>query len=441
MAKLPRLRRALELAMETPIRPTGIPVRVLVVSTSMWIDYLQPSPGITSEFVPTRFRNYIIADNTRIERGGLFHEHTHLFLYTQMLGTFPAWFDEGFAQMMEYGQYAGNKARFFPTSFGDTNGWLPTARVLRVTKDSPEYLGEAHTANFHFQSRAMVQRALMDDTEFGKKVFAYITALNDLKSPDEAEKAFGMTGDELDYQMRAYVNRSSRTKVRLDLGEVAEVPLPDGTPLSKLDSLMEIITVSLDTGLGVARVEELLDAADKEAGGRARTLVPRLRLAAQRKDDARLVQLYQDVGPQLASPAVARDVGLALFERVQTLEQKPAVPAQAAQIEAQGFELLNRALASTPDDPQAVWAYATLAARLDRDLDVALKRLMPMFERLPRNPDMAHAAALVLAARNDPGVGHFYNAVFKYAHTLDEKRWAAEQLGALGRKSADAAGQ
>jgi hypothetical protein len=108
---------------------------------------------------------------------------------------------------------------------------------------------------------------------------------------------------------------------------------------------------------------------------------------------------------------------------------------------AHSFELLNRSLVANPDDPEAVWAYAMLSARLKQDLDQALKRLMPMFERVPRNPDMAHATALVLAARNDPNVGKFYNAVFRYAHTFEEKRWARDQLNALGKQSAASGGK
>jgi thioredoxin-like negative regulator of GroEL len=96
--------------------------------------------------------------------------------------------------------------------------------------------------------------------------------------------------------------------------------------------------------------------------------------------------------------------------------------------------LLDRALAANPDDPEAAWAYATLAAGLKKDLDVAWQRLTPMFERLPRNPDIAHAAALLLEARGDPEAAKFYQAVFRYAHSFEEKRWAAEKMAALGGK-------
>ena len=138
---------------------------------------------------------------------------------------------------------------------------------------------------------------------------------------------------------------------------------------------------------------------------------------------------------QARDPQIARGIGLALFDRVLTLDEKPAILMDAATMMARSFELLDRSLEANADDPEAVWAYATLAAGLKKDLDVAWQRLTPMFDRLPRNPDIAHAAALVLEARNDPDAGKYYEAVFKYAHSLDEKRWAADKMTAFNKKN------
>ncbi len=436
MAKLPRLDRALELAAALHSRPTGIPTRVCVVSTSIWARYLQPSPGIISEFVPARFTNYIIADNTRINRFGLFHEHTHLFLYTQGGRFYPHWFDEGLAQMMESAQFTTTTARIYPPWPDDRGAWIPIERVLSATKDSPDYLDEATTRTFHFEAHSMTYRALIDDVDFGKQVDAYINGLNLLESPEHAQAHFGVDADGLNYQMHAWVNRTKRNYVKVVLGDVSDQPLPAGTPLSRLDALLEIANVSLDTGFGVDRVDELLDAAEREPGVGNRTLVPGMRLAAKRMQDERLLEMLGRAQPGLSDPTIERGVGLALFDRVLTLDVRPASPAGAEQMKTRSFELLNHSLEAHPEDPEAVWAYATLSASLKKDLDLALQRLAPMFERLPRNPDLAHAAALVMQARGDPSVVQFYKATFLYAHTLEEKRWAAAQLAALNEKAA-----
>ena len=111
MAKLPRLKRALEKSLGIDVKPTGIPTYFYVVSGSIWDRYLEPTTGIPSEFVPTRFANYVIANNTQINRQELFHEHTHLYLYNQMPGVYPLWFDEGLAVMMARAMFTGTKRR------------------------------------------------------------------------------------------------------------------------------------------------------------------------------------------------------------------------------------------------------------------------------------------------------------------------------------------
>jgi hypothetical protein len=97
--------------------------------------------------------------------------------------------------------------------------------------------------------------------------------------------------------------------------------------------------------------------------------------------------------------------------------------------------LLNRSLTASADDPEAVWAFAMQAADLNRDLDVALQRLVPMFERLPSNPDMALAAGRVLYARGDQNLKPYATAVLRYSHSIEQKRWAAERISELKKKA------
>ena len=114
MTKLPRFKRALEISMGIDVKPTGIPTYAYIVSTSIWDRYLESGTGTPSDFVPTRFANYVIANNSGVDRFRLFHEHTHLYLYNQMPGVYPLWFDEGLAVMMTRAQYSGQTARFMP---------------------------------------------------------------------------------------------------------------------------------------------------------------------------------------------------------------------------------------------------------------------------------------------------------------------------------------
>ncbi len=65
LTKLPRLKSALEEATGIKVRATGIPTVVYVVPASIWDKYLEPAPVLQSEFIPTRFTNYIVASNAR----------------------------------------------------------------------------------------------------------------------------------------------------------------------------------------------------------------------------------------------------------------------------------------------------------------------------------------------------------------------------------------
>jgi hypothetical protein len=430
MAKLPRLKRALEKSLGIDVKPTGIPTYFYVVSDSIWDRYLEPTTGIPSEFVPTRFANYVIANNTQINRLELFHEHTHLYLYSQMPGVYPLWFDEGLAVMMARAMFTGTSVEIFPARHNDEGGWVPTARVLRATKASPEYLSQKQLYSLHFQSHAMVYRALVDKPEFGQQVFTYLEAINNLATPEEAEAILGNI-DDLDFKMRAYVNESGKKRVLMDVESIADLKLPAGTPVSKLDSLLGIATICLDGGLHIDMVHELLDAAAAEPEGATRVMPLRMRLAARLKDDAALEKWYGVLSKDPNDTQTARAAGLALYERAQTLD---ASAAARRDLSTRSITLLDRSLKARTDDPEAVWAFAMQAADLKRDLDVALERLVPMFERLPSNPDMALAAGRVLYARGDQNLKPYATAVLRYAHSIEQKRWAAERLDELKKK-------
>src|SRR4029078_10748322 len=131
----------------------------------------------------------------RVDRVRLFHDHTHLFLYNQMPGVYPLWFDEGLAVMMANAQYTGSKVDILPPRQNATRGGIPISRVLRGTKASPEYLDQSQLLNFHFEANAMVYRALIDDPEFGKKVTTYLESINNVATPEASEAVFGNLED------------------------------------------------------------------------------------------------------------------------------------------------------------------------------------------------------------------------------------------------------
>ena len=435
LTKLPRLKSALEEATGIKVKATGIPTVVYVVPASIWDNYLEPGPLLQSQFVPTRFTNYIVASNARIDRVRLFHDHTHLFLYNQMPGVYPLWFDEGLAVMMAHAQFTGSKVDIFPPKQNDTRGWIPIARVLRATRTSPEYLIQSQLLNFHFESNAMVYRALIDDPDFGQQVTKYLEAINNIATPEEAEAILGNL-DDLNTKMRGYVNRSNRKRVHLDTPDVVDLTLPAGTPVSTLDSLLGIATVCLDAGIHLDRVHELIDAAAAESGGAQRVIPLRMRLAARTQNDAELEKNYALLTQDPNDLQAARAAGLALYERAQSLGDPAA--ARRTDLSSRSVTLLDRSLKARADDPEAVWAFAMQAADLKRDMDLALERLVPMFKRLPENADMSLAAGRLLYAKGDPNLKPYAAAVLRYSNSIEHKRWAAGRIAEVKKELGEA---
>jgi hypothetical protein len=440
MPELPRLVRTMEIALDVKSQPNPVPTYIYVVSNTIWDKYLAPSNMIYSEFVPTRFTNYILANALTFDRGQMFHQYSHLFLRTQMIGAYPLWFDEGLALVMSRAQYLpSNAVEFRATREEVEGGWIATDRLFRANKDSPEYLNQAEHGSFMFQSRIMVHRGLIADPEFGKQVFAYLLALNNFQSIENAAQAgFHNSLADVDFLMRAYAGKSSRGYAKIETGPIAEVPLGAGRELPELDALQSLVNMMLDTGYGAKRVHELLEATERASPGNLRTALLRLRMSAQRADDAALENQLSGLEGKLSAAQHARLAGLALFDRFVFQDATSAITdPKLANFRERSFALLNASLEVQPKDPEAAWAYANLAAGMGRDLDNALLRLAAGIELLPRNADLAHAAALVFEARHqEKEMIPFLRATARYAHTFEEKLWAKERLERLQAETA-----
>ena len=130
------------------------------------------------------------------------------------------------------------------------------------------------------------------------------------------------------------------------------------------------------------------------------------------------------------TPQVARGVGLALFERVR--ESKPGdpmSPADRERLSRRAFELLDRAVMSKPDDVEAIWGYAMLAAQLKQDLAIALRRLDSGLAIATYNADLAMAAALVYEALGEQKkMIPFLVVTARMTSRTDQRAWAINRV-------------
>jgi hypothetical protein len=105
---LPRLAAQLDGALakllNRKVPKRAAPTYVVLVPEDVWLRYLRPGTGITGEFVPAKFANYVLMQSSRDPSAlgrGFFHEYSHWFLHTQFAGIQPLWFAEGLAEFVE----------------------------------------------------------------------------------------------------------------------------------------------------------------------------------------------------------------------------------------------------------------------------------------------------------------------------------------------------
>ena len=415
-------------------RSTATPTYIYVVRKSLWQDYLQVSDAMGSQFVPTRFANYLLIGAPRDEfsvTGAVAHEYAHHFLHTQLHGGFPLWFDEGLATLVSFTEVRLDNVKVNHPYFGDYLARrIPMERLLRIDRSSPEYLSLPTTSGIHEQSWAMVHKGLIADLSFGSRMFAYLKAVDDGRPIDDAVAgSFLMSVPELDAEIFRYLHQPTFAHAEFSY-RPRPLKLGAGRKLDEREALEMLATVMLDTGLHAPRLAEVVDAAQNRAPGAASVQVLKMRMAARARDDAALATLLHGLGQETPRAAIARGAGLALFERVR--DEHAADSLSAAQRDAwsaQALELLDRSLAANPDDVEAAWSFGVLSARLKRDPDLALQRLQRASTLMPENADLARAKFEVTETSGRSGQNlHLLKQIAAFTSSTAERQWAKQRI-------------
>jgi tetratricopeptide (TPR) repeat protein len=432
-AQIANFERVLSTTLSREIRPTGARTDIFVVEGDAWQRYLRPGDGIDAEFVPLRFSNLLLIDADVAPerlRTAIFHEYTHLFLHSQFRGLHPLWFDEGLATMMGNTKLGSRTALVRQPDLRYRGRWIPLARLFELDKASPEYLSADTAPDVHLQSWGLVHRGLVNDPAFGGSMLRFLEALNAFVPIEDAvQDSFGTSLAALDTTMQRYVSQPLFREAVIEF-EPADAPkLGRGRKLGELETLTRIASAMLDTGFNAANVRELVDAAAALAPTAADVGVLQLRLALRAGDEATAARLLERGSG--ANPAVAREIGLALIEHLREPGAGLRAGADLARVE-RARVLLEGALEIRGDDAEAVWGHALAAARLGRDLDVALVRLERARTLVPDNADLAVAAALVHEAAGEPE--KMLPALIEaYRHSGDatQRVWAAKRVREL----------
>jgi hypothetical protein len=195
--------------------------------------YVSRSPAGPFAFVPKH--GAAESGTSLTPRQVLQHEYTHHVMYSSWGDVvFPTWFSEGFAELFA-------TARIKPDG-GIIIGAVPEYRsygidrmndvpVERLVRGAPNYRNGEETQIFYGRSW-LLTHYLMFDGDRAKQLAAYIGAINEGKSPAEANKLIGIA-PALDLTLNQYVKRptlpsAALTAAQLPIEEIRVRALTEG---------------------------------------------------------------------------------------------------------------------------------------------------------------------------------------------------------------------
>jgi hypothetical protein len=419
-------------------RSVTLPTYVFVVPQNAWTRYLQPALGVDEEFVQGRFANYLLINNCRCDSRALttsvYNQYARLYLHSQFGGVVPLWFEEGIGQVAGLTSFMTSRA-YIGGPDGLYLGWMPLEQLLRLEKSSPEYRSRATALVVNQESWALAYR-MISDPDFGARGAAYLQAVEEQKTIDEAvQSGFGMSIEQLDKDLYLYT-RGAAVKV---VSVIVDVPkaekLAAGRKMTRLEGYEMLADVMFAMGSKRERLVDMINAAHRASPDSPQVDVMKTRLAARDRDDHRLDELADRLEPYLPDPQIARGAGLALFERVREPQARdPGTAESELTTQKRALTLLDTALRARSDDPEAAWAFGMLAAATNQQLGLALQRLFSASELAPRNADIAMAIAMVYQALGKPEKKMVYvREAARYARSAEQRQWSSQQIGPTGR--------
>jgi tetratricopeptide (TPR) repeat protein len=234
-----------------------IPTEILAVRRSGDFKSLGIDPDFAGVFLAGLRHNMIVIRDVHglQETTTIMHEYVHFMARNHGYLHYPMWFDEGFAEYLsaarihfekfEIGGFADSRR----TSFIYLN-WIPIRKIL-----SPEdYQGwsDRRRAMFYAEAWALVHYLLNRPERgdsFGKDMGRYIELVESGKGDVEAfEEAFGITANDLNKEVKGYLERGRFMSYRFDLDELLPAFEPVVTRLSREQASLALAKIALRTG-------------------------------------------------------------------------------------------------------------------------------------------------------------------------------------------------
>jgi hypothetical protein len=176
------------------------------------------------------------------------HEYIHLLVkHSEM--KLPLWMNEGLAELYSTIDEYGGKIRVGnPIDhhlFQLTNDWLELKRIVAAGHESAEYNKKEHVGLFYSTSWALMHMLQLEDDMRPKFNNFNQLILAGTPAPDAFEKAYGMTVDQVENHLKAYVRGNSVRVALFNLKFDKSKLKLEGTPANPLDYEMALADLSM----------------------------------------------------------------------------------------------------------------------------------------------------------------------------------------------------
>ncbi len=377
----------------------AVPLRIIAFHSEKQFDQYRLNAGSCAFYQQTQRSEYIVLqDLLPALRDVSAHEFTH-FLLAHSGMTLPLWLNEGLADFYSTFRVSAGQVTLGGSVAGRLpvlrrTQWLPLDALFEVSTASSYYSDPQKMTLFYSESWALTHM-LLTSPGYAPRFGVFLKSLKDGRgSKESAQLAYGQTPDEIQDELRRYLDRQ-----HLPLTEVAfQRPQPVvSAAVAISDAEMKLALNELIPNNSAEIAVE--SAAEEESLGY-------LALKQGKEQEAR-------THFQLAIDRHSDDPNV--FFYLAHLDHEAGAPSSEV------LPLLDRALALQPDLPDARLELALLAAK-DGDFGRALAALEKL--EAPR-PESAFAAV--------------YTKAFCYAHLekLTEARAAAKRAEGMARNEHD----
>jgi tetratricopeptide (TPR) repeat protein len=321
-----------------------------------------------------------------------------------------------------------------------TGEWIPFERLIRVDRNSPEYISHKLAANFYAQSWLTVHYGMLENREFGKRIFDYLNLVNRLIPHEQAAReAFGDLAA-IDQQLREYSRSNKMKSGGLSFGQVPEVALPPPRALNDFEALSLVADLMLDTRQSPDRTRPVVESLARRQPESAHASILAARLAYAEENQAAFDAAARKAESQLAATDWQGRRELASLLLTSVSEFRLMAPSQQQTDEAlkRSMRWFSEALEHNPNDIEALWGFGTAASRLEIQLDAAEAALVTAYKLAPANPQIAVSLAQLKSRQDKPDemVVYLKDAI-RYATDLGTRQWANQTLGRMQKYIAE----